>query len=137
MYNRSDHAGFDIDDARRTARGGPCRCTWEPSSAAPDDDKCTRTAKARLGNSKPAGTGRVAGFDTVQYRSIDEGGTEDELSLAPALACEVMEEVHTWPGTFGIPGAKWRYTVNSYQAGEPDPKLFRVPDGYKVEPGRR
>jgi hypothetical protein len=56
----------------------------------------------------------------VRYRAVDEKGTETELSLAPSLACEVMEEVHTWPGTLGIPGAKWQYRVTSYKPGEPD-----------------
>lgn len=69
----------------------------------------------------------------MRYRAVDENGTETELSLAPGLACEVMEEVHTWPGTLGIPGAKWQYRVTSYKSGEPDRNIFRLPVGYVVQ----
>ncbi|MBC8165858.1 MAG: hypothetical protein H7Y20_08305 [Bryobacteraceae bacterium] len=55
------------------------------------------------------------------------------MSLAPGLACEVMEEIHTSPGTLGIPGAKWHYRVTSYKPGEPDQNMFRLPVGYIVQ----
>jgi hypothetical protein len=132
VYTRFDHAGFAIDDAKRTARGGTCSCTWEAFHTIPDDDKCRRTAQVRLPDSELMSTGHIAGYETVEYRLVQEDGEEIELSLAPAITCEVMEEVHTWPGTFGIPGAKWRYQVNSYQAGEPDQNRFRAPYGYNI-----
>ena len=47
VYRKSDHSGFEINDFTRTARGGPCSCTWEPFRAFPDDYKCTRTAQER------------------------------------------------------------------------------------------
>ena len=50
-----------------------------------------------------------------------------ELALARNLGCEVMEDVRTWEGTLGIPGAKWRYTVKSYTPGEPNRKVFQLP----------
>ena len=68
----------------------------------------------------------------MRYHAVGEKD-ETELSFAPELACEVMEEVHTWHGTLGIPGAKWRYHVTSYTPGEPDRSMFQLPVGYAVE----
>jgi hypothetical protein len=136
LYSRSDHSGFYIDDTNRTARGGRCNCTWTPMRAMPDDSECTRTAQVRLPNSKLTGTGQIAGHGTVQYSLIDTEGKQTDLSFAPALACEVMEEIVTFPGTLIIPGAKSRYRVTSYKTGEPDRSRFRVPSGYKIKPER-
>lgn len=132
LYLRSENAGFQIDHTARTVVGGPCGCTWEPIRALPDDSTCSRTAEFRLGQSKHAGSGRIAGQAVVSYQGVDEDGIFTEVSLAPALACEVMEVIRTWPGTLGIPGAKWHYLVTSYKPGEPDPTLFRPPAGYIV-----
>jgi hypothetical protein len=133
LYLRSENAGFHIDDTTRMVRGGPCSCTWKPVSALADDNKCRRTAEARLSEGKSIGTGQIAGYEVVQYRAVDEKGAETRLSLAPGLACEVMEEIHTSPGTLGIPGAKWQYRVTSYKPGEPDRNAFRLPVGYTVQ----
>lgn len=132
IYTASDHAAFWIDDSTRTARGGPCSCTWQPFRTFPDDRKCSRTAQARLDRAQEAGSRKVAGYEAVQYRGVSDGGEEIELSLAPTLGCEVMELVRTWPGTLGIPGARWRYRITSYRSAQPDPKLFQVPPGYSV-----
>lgn len=133
LYLHSENAGFHIDDTARTVRGGPCSCTWEPLSALPGDSDCRRTAEARLDKGKRIGMGRIAGHSVVRYQAFDEKGTETDLSLAPGLSCEVMEEVHTWPGTLGIPAAKWQYHVTSYKPGEPDRSILRLPVGYIIQ----
>ncbi|HUS05245.1 MAG TPA: hypothetical protein VMZ52_03055 [Bryobacteraceae bacterium] len=133
LYLHPVNAGFQIDHAARTVRGGPCDCTWELSSTLPDDSNCTRTAELRLWEGKRTDTGQIAGHAVVSYRSVDEDDAVTELSLAPGLGCQVMREVRTWPGTFGIPGAKWQYQVTSYKSGEPDPSLFRLPAGYTLK----
>ena len=132
LYLHAANAGFYIDDATRIARGGSCTCTWEPLRALADDNECNRSAEARLSGGKRIGVGQITGHDVVRYRAVDEKGMETALSLAPGLACEVMEEVHTWPGTLGIPGAKWQYRVTSYTPGAPDGSMFRLPVGYVV-----
>ncbi|HME07414.1 MAG TPA: hypothetical protein VKG25_10200, partial [Bryobacteraceae bacterium] len=87
-----------------------------------------------LPGGKYVGSDRIAGRFIVQYQKLDDDdGVVHELALAPALGCEVMEELKRWPGTLGIPGAEWRYRVTSYQAGEPDGNLFQVPAGYAIE----
>lgn len=133
LYLRPENTGFTIDDARHSVKGGPCSCTWPFARALPDDDQCTRTAAVQLGERAPIGTGQVAGYHVIRYRAVAESGITIELSLAPALNCEVMDEVETWPGTLGVPGAKWHYRVTSYKPGEPDRTLFRLPAGYTRE----
>lgn len=133
LYLRAENAAFLIDEATRTVHGGPCSCTWTPLRALPDDGECRRAAAARLSQGKRIGTGRIAGYGVVHYRAVDEEGVETRLSLAPGLACEVMEQIHTWPGTLGIPGAKWHYQVTFIRPGEPDARLFRLPAGYVVQ----
>ena len=76
-----------------------------------DDEECTRTAEARAPGAKNIGEVQAAGHRVVRYRAVDQQGTEIQISLAPNLECELMEEVYTSPGTLGIPGAKWRYHV--------------------------
>jgi hypothetical protein len=134
LYLRADNAAFEIDDAARSVRGGKCDCGWEPVRAFADDHECSRTAEARLWEGKRIGTGKIAGHSVVRYQSVDDEGVETELSLAPGLACEVMEEVRTWPGTFGIPGAKWHFLVTDYKPGEPERSIFRPPLDYHVAP---
>jgi hypothetical protein len=132
LYLRREKAGFSIDDANRTIRGGPCACTWEPIRAYDDDHQCARTAEARLPGSKFAGNGQIAGHSVLRFRLVDEEQTERELALAPTAGCEVMEEIDTWKGTLGIPGAKWHYIVTSYTSGEPNPSEFQIPAGYAL-----
>jgi hypothetical protein len=132
LYLCRENAGFVIDDATRTVRGGTCRCTWEPFRAYDDDYQCARTAEARLPGSKFAGSGKIAGHSVLRYRLVDEQETEREVAFAPTAGCEVMEEVQTWKGTLGIPGAKWHYIVTSYTSGEPDPTVFQIPAGYTL-----
>jgi hypothetical protein len=98
-----------------------------------DNNECRRTAAVRLPKGKRIGTGEIAGHGVIRYGAVDEKGTVTKLSMAPGLACEVMEEVHTWPGTLGIPSAKWQYRVTSYKPGEPGRKLFRLPSGYTFQ----
>src|SRR6266850_6631667 len=136
VYLRSDHVGFALDDTTRTAYGGGCRCTWEPFRMMADDEECSRTAEAREPEAKNIGEGKIAGHRVVRYRFVDEQGTEVRMSLAPGLGCEVMEEVRLFKGTLGIPGAKWRYSVTAYKAGEPERNIFLVPPGYIVKPFR-
>jgi len=133
LYLRSANSAFQIDHSTRTAHGGTCHCAWEPPVAPADDGECRRTAAVHLWEGKRTGTGYVSGHRVVRYRSVDWQGMQIELSLAPGLGCEVMEEVHTSPGTLGIPGAKWRYRVSSYKPGEPDSSVFRLPAGYSVQ----
>jgi hypothetical protein len=133
LYLRSENALFHIEDATRSVRGGPCSCTWQPMSVLADDSECSKTAQARLSGGKRLSNGRIASIDVVRYHAVDETGEKTELSLAPQLACEVMEEMHTQPGTLGIPGAKRQYCVISYKAGEPDSGFFRMPVGYIVQ----
>ena len=90
-----------------------------------------------IAEGKRVGTGRIAGTPVVRYRRVDEDGEVTELALAPALGCELMEEEHTWKGTWGIPGAKWHYVVTSYTAGEPDFQVFQIPLGYSLQLERR
>jgi hypothetical protein len=137
VYLRPENKGFQIDDGAHKARGGDCRCTWEPFRLLADVGECSQTAEARLTTSTRVGTGRMAGHAVVRYRAVDQKDTETELSLAPDLGCEVIEEEHTWPGTFGIPGARWRYRVTSYTPGEPDRSIFQLPVGYTVENKRK
>lgn len=97
-----------------------------------DDRECRKTVEERLHAGKRIRNDRIAGVDVVRYLAVDDY-EEIQLSLAPSLGCEVMEHVRTYPGTLGIPGARWRYRVTSYKSGEPDPGLFRLPAGYSVQ----
>lgn len=81
----------------------------------------------QLGKGQRIGTGQIAGQSVVRYQAVDGKGTEIDLSLAPGLACEVMEEVHTVAGVLGIPSAQWQYHVRSFKPGEPDRSIFRLP----------
>lgn len=132
LYLRSDNAAFRIEDSTRTIRGGPCRCTWEIRTMVDDDRECRKTAEEHLRGGTRIRNARIAGVDAVRYFAVVED-EEVQLSLAPSLRCEVMEYVHAYPGTLGIPGARWRYRVMSYKSGEPDPGLFRLPSGYSVQ----
>jgi len=123
LYSRPENAGYRIDDMTGTAHGGHCSCTWESGRLDEGDIDCRRTAEELLPQSHPAGTGELIGQPVVRYQAINESGTMRELALARNLGCEVLEDVHTWKGTLGIPGAKWRYVVTSYTPGEP--KLAR------------
>jgi hypothetical protein len=136
LYNRSEHTGFEIDDAARSASGGPCACTWESQRLEAGDTDCTTSAARNLGvPGRPVGTGFVAGHQVLRYVAPTEDGGRQEVSLAPALDCEVMEAVHVWKGTVGIPGAKWHYVVTDYVPGEPDKSQFQIPAGYSVRKG--
>jgi hypothetical protein len=132
IYLRPQNSAYRIDDESRSVRGGPCGCTWETFQLDVADPDCMRTAQARLSDSHRVGSGSVAGKPVIRYRAEDARGTVRELSLAPDLACEVMEEVHWWKGTLGIPAAKWGYVVTNYRPGEPDRRLFQLPAGYDL-----
>ena len=43
-----------------------------------------------------------------------------------------MEEIHTLPGTYGVPSARWHYGITRHQAGEPEPKALELPRGYTI-----
>lgn len=129
IYLRPDNVAFRIDDAAHTVQGGDCRCTWQLLLPHSQDSECTRTAQQYSAAAKRQTDSQVLGHRVVRYRAIDKEGTEIELSLAPALGCEVMEHVKTWAGTLGIPGAKWHYRVTAYRAGEPDREVFSLPPG--------
>lgn len=136
LYLRSTNSAFSIDHPARAIDGGPCTCTWQPLKALlSDGGDCQRTAEARLPGAEYNGTGQVSGHPVVHYRVVETDGSTTDLSLAPGLACEVMEEVSTLPGTLGIPGAKWHYRVTSYKSGEPDASLFQLPAGHTIQPG--
>jgi hypothetical protein len=133
LYLPSDSIGFFLDDAARIAHEDRCKCTWESFRTIADDEECSRTAVARMPGAKKIGEAQEAGYSVVRYRAVDRQGREIQISLAPSLDCELMEEVRTSPGTLGIPGAKWRYYVTAYKAGEPDRNIFLVPPGYAVK----
>lgn len=133
IYLRSQNVGYAIEDTARVVHGGSCGCTSKvPRVVSDDDAACRRNAEVRLPRGQRVGDGQIAGHAVVRYRADTEDGAVTELSLAPALGCEAMEEVRTWPGTLGIPGARWRYRVTDYKPGEPAPSLFQMPGGCAV-----
>ncbi len=136
LYKRPESTGFEIDDTARSASGGPCACTWELHRLEVGDPDCATSANRILGAGKPMGAGLTAGQRVLHSVTTTEDGEQQQVSLAPALDCEVMEVVHTCKGTFGIPGAKWRYAVTSYVSGEPDASYFQIPAGYSLRKPR-
>lgn len=129
LFLRSEGVGYRIDEEERTVSGGPCGCTWTPDRVEADDGRCSRAA-ARYGMTERVGYGRVLGYEVARYRRRDGFS---EVSFATGLGCQVMEQVETTPGAFGIPGSKWHYRVTGYTAGEPDAAMFRLPAGYRVQ----
>ena len=132
IYLRPLHRAYEIDDANHLANGGDCDCTWKTETLKQTDPECTGAAQAVLITPKRLGTEQMAGHRVVRYREDDDDGNSLEVAMAPSAGCEVFEEVRTSRGTFGIPGARRRYRVTSYAAGEPDARLFRIPEGYSV-----
>jgi hypothetical protein len=59
---------------------------------------------------------------------------QQQLGFSPELGCEVMEEISERYWIFGIPNSRWRFRVTSYQSGEPDPAVFELPAGYRIQP---
>ena len=129
LYLRTEGVGYQIDEVERTVSGGPCGCTWTPDRLKADDGGCSGAA-ARYGMTERIGFGRVIGYEVARYRRRDG---YSEVSFATGLGCQVMEQVETTPGTFGIPGSKWHYRVTGYTAGEPDAAKYRLPAGYRLQ----
>lgn len=136
LYLHPTRLGYTIDDGRRIADGGECRCTWNPERLILGDSNCGQTAKIRIPDGKQIAGARIANAWVVQYRDEGIDGTVHQLALAPELGCEVMEEIVRKKGTLGIPGAYWHYLVTMYKPGEPDKSRFQVPDGYSVKTKR-
>lgn len=133
VYLRREHAGYVIDHQSRSISGGLCGCNWTPNRAYLDDHDCSHTAKEWFPESEQLGKGQVSGFTVIHYRRTGASNEVEDVAFAPSLGCEVMEQDTRWPGTWGIPGARWHYRVTSYQAGEPDPKLFELPRDYRTK----
>lgn len=125
VYLRKSNAAFEVDERSRRTREVPCTCTWTPMTAIDDDSSCSRTAAIRLPGASRAGKGSIAGHEVVRYLRRHGTGETVSLSLAPGLACEVMEEVRTSYGRLRLPAARWHYKVEGYRSGEPNIEEFR------------
>jgi hypothetical protein len=130
IYLVPQNTAFQIDHERREFSGGPCACTWTSERLRIGDHECRETAMQWSSSVKRSGSGSIAGHKVICYRDADETGRVQEVALAPALGCELMEETTTYAGTLGIPGARSHFRVKSYVAGEPTRSLFVLPSGY-------
>jgi hypothetical protein len=134
LYVRATNSAFRIDPVARTAYGGPCGCSWQPQKVETGAD-CAVTAVTILRAAvSPSGRSSIAGQAVHRYRTVDKHtGATTVVALSDA-SCEVMEKIVTYPGMLGIPAARWRYVVTSYIPGDPDPRWFTLPAGYRIEP---
>jgi hypothetical protein len=137
LYARPAHAGYEIDDANRTATGGPCSCTWTAPSLLLDDKDCLQSAKRLLGHAQPAGEGLILGHRVIRFtarrRTLHRRDAETEtIALAPDLGCEALEHSDYTLGFLGIPYRGWRYRVLSYEPGEPQASTLQLPADYQV-----
>lgn len=136
LYLRIPHQLWSENKNTGEIHGGNCECSWTiqqnltPQFADPDcsihareilHDKSTRRAKWE---------GADAGHRVITYTTDppeDSGSPVEEMSFAPDLNCTILESRTTWPGSFGIPGARWHYRVLDYRRGDPDPAKFQIP----------
>lgn len=133
LYLRTSNSAYQIYDDSRTAVGGKCECSWEPTRLSRADAECSEVTQVHLDAPKRLGTGEIAGQRVIRYGDVTDDGTTVELAFAPHQGCEVMEETRTHKGTWGIPAARRHYLVTSFITGPFGARLFKVPEGYSLQ----
>lgn len=136
IYVRPANLGYEINDRTKTVTWSHCRCTWEEPEPPPPDSVCIAAAHAFLGaNVTLVGNGQIAGASVIRYK-LTGSNDQHEITFAPKLGCDILEEQRTTYNSIGIPTSRFHFVVRSYLHGNPAQKMLEPPTGYVLREKR-
>ncbi len=133
-------AGFQymLDPVTRVAHRMPFKpdytATWQPSSAEEWSKPFKGTGRGGTTSTRePLGTKTISGVATVGYRTTESGTNPRGLTMI--RSGEQWMDPRTGEALLSKninENDEMTATMLHYNAAEPDPALFKIPDGYKV-----